>query len=78
MRLIIINLQSSVDINPLFLVTRLIENLSLEGIGKVMCDIIVGECDDAIGIESSLDQHLISVIDIGLVAVIGPSVRTCH
>lgn len=78
MRLRVINLQSRIDIHSLVLIGGLVEDLSLVGVGDVMGDIVVGQSDDAIGIESTLDEHLVGMIDIGLVTVVGPCVRTRH
>lgn len=77
-RLRVIDLDPRVDVHSWVLVGGLVEDLSLVGVGEVMGNIIVGESDDAIGIEAALDQHLIGVVDVGLVAVVGPRVRASH
>jgi hypothetical protein len=78
MRLRVINLESRVDIHSLVLIGRLVEDLSLVGVRDVMGDIVVGQSDDAIGIETTLDEHLVGMVDVGLVTVVGPCVRTRH
>lgn len=56
--------------------------LVVQGVGVwvvwAFCNIIVAEDDDLVSIEFSIvDQHVVSVADIGLVAIVSESVGSC-
>lgn len=78
MSLRIINLDSSIDIDSRFFVSWLIENFSFEGICQMMCNIVICERDDALGIKTSFYKNLVGVIDIGLMPIVWPGMGSCN
>ena len=70
MSLRIINLDSSIDIDSRSFVSWLIEDFSFEGIGKMMCNIVISERDYVFRIKTSFYKNLISMIDVGLMPVV--------
>lgn len=55
MRLIIVNFDSSINIDSWILISRLVEHLSFKGVGEMMGDIVVGQRNYAICVISSFN-----------------------
>ena len=70
----IVNDNACVDIDSGVGVGGFVEDFALEGIFNVVGDVIIGEGDDAFWGESVFFEDLVSVEDIGLVAIIGPGI----
>lgn len=67
----IVQFDSMVDIHSWVFEGGLIEHLTSEGVGDVGGDVVVGEGDDSVGVETSFDHELVGVVDVCLVSIVG-------
>lgn len=55
----IVQLYAVIDIHSGVAVGRFVEDLALVGVGNTVGDVVVGESDDPLRIESIIDEHLV-------------------
>jgi hypothetical protein len=71
---LVVDLDAGVDVDACVGVGGLVEDLALVGVGGGVGDVVVGEGDDVLLVESVLGERLVGVVDVGLVPVVAVGV----